>query len=324
MRNFNEKLKAFQTKLQQALSSKSKNEKPETGFGQKPFDSAYQLIGERTGSFMPLFKDLDVNLERAGLKINFKAYVSLALLVSVTSALSVMAVLLVLTLIVFRSPLASVFLFCAGGTLLTGALSIVGFYGYPIYRADKHKRELDDEMPFTTGYMSILASAGVSPERIFKSMSELTAPLAASIESKEIVKNINLFGFDIISALEKTSSRATSKKFQEMIEGIIATIHTGSNLGAFFREKFKTAMKLRKVGLKKYSGTLSVLSEVYVALLLTGPLLMAIMVCIMSVLGGGGIGSLSPELVLSLLTYIMIPVCGLIFLIILDSIAPKW
>ncbi len=329
MKNFSEKLKAakktFQTRLRQTLPLQSKTEdSPANGFAEKPLAAAYQLIGEKTGRLMPLFKGLDVNLERANLKINFKAYVSLALLASTVNALSVMTVLLLLTLIVFHMSLAFAFLFCASGTLLTGALSVVGFYSYPIYRADKHKRELDDELPFTTGYMSILASAGVSPEKIFKSMSELTAPLAASAESKDIVKDINLFGLDIISALEKTSIRTSSKKFQEMIEGVIATIHTGSNLGAFLREKFRTAMRLRKVTLKKFSGTLSVLSELYVAILLTGPLLLAIMVCIMSVLGGGGIGPFSPELVLSLLTYIIVPVCGLIFLVILDSITPKW
>jgi flagellar protein FlaJ len=148
-------------------------------------------------------------------------------------------------------------------------------------------------------------------------------PLAASTEAKEVVKNINLFGLDVISALEKASSRTPSEKFRDIIEGMISTIHTGGNLGAFLREKFKTAMKLKKLNLKKYSDNLSVLSEVYVALLLTGPLLLVIMVAVMSVMGGG-LGILSPDLLLSLLTYLAIPVCAVIFLIILDSTSPKW
>jgi flagellar protein FlaJ len=109
-----------------------------------------------------------------------------------------------------------------------------------------------------------------------------------------------------------------------MIEGMISTIHTGGNLGAFLRERFKTHMKLKRVSLKKYSDSLSVLSEVYVALLLTGPLMLVIMLSVMSVLGGGGLMGLSSELLLSLLTYIGIPVCAIIFLIILDSSSPKW
>ena len=105
---------------------------------------------------------------------------------------------------------------------------------------------------------------------------------------------------------------------------MISTIHTGGNLGAFLREKFKSHMKLKRVTLKKQADSLSVLSEIYVALLLTGPLLFIIMLSVMSVLGGGGFAGLSSELLLSLLTYIGIPICALIFLIILDSNSPKW
>jgi hypothetical protein len=59
-------------------------------------------------------------------------------------------------------------------------------------------------------------------------------------------------------------------------------------------------------------------------LLLTGPLLLVIMVAVMSVMGGGVLGILSPDLLLGLLTYLAIPVCAVIFLIILDSTSPKW
>ncbi len=291
---------------------------------EKPLSMAYQLIGDKSGRFLPLFKDLDQTLEKSGLRVNFKAYVSLTILVSFLITLPVAVATSVLLFFVFNVPLGSVLLFGVGSALFSWALAVIGFYLYPVYRADKHKRELDDELPFTMGYMAILASAGVSPEKIFYSISALNVPLAASSEARDVIKNINLFGLDVISALEKASSRTPSEKLRDMIEGIISTIHTGGNLGAFLREKFKTAMKLRRVSLKKYSDSLAVLSEVYVALLLTGPLLLVIMLSVMSVLGGGGLGIFSSDLLLSLLTYIGIPVCAVIFLIILDSTSPKW
>ncbi len=333
MRKLAQKLEAskqkFETGLQRlaAKFSSTKSDVPakETKMGlEKPLATAYQLMGNKSAVFLPLFKDLDRNLQKSGLKANFKAYVSLTILVSFLIAVPVAVALSTLLLFVFKLPLLSVLLFGVGGALFTWALAIMGFYAYPIYLADKHKRELEDELPFTMGYMSILASAGVSPEKIFQSISTLSVPLVASTEAKEIVKDINLFGLDVISALEKTSSRTPSGKLRDTLEGIISTIHTGGNLGAFLREKFKIAMRLKRVSLKKYADSLAVLSEVYVALLLTGPLILVIMVSIMAVLGGGGLGFLSPELALNLLTYIAIPVCAAIFLIILDSTSPKW
>jgi len=328
-----EKLRAFKKRLETGLQkffasfSKQESKSPTEELKldlEKPLSMAYQLMGDKTARFMPLFKDLDQNLQKSGLKVNFKAYVSLTILASLLITLPVAVVLPILMFFVFNVPLGSALMFGFGGALFAWVLSIVGFYLYPIYCADKHKRELDDELPFTTGYMAILASAGVSPEKIFHSISALNVPLAASTEAKEVVKNINLFGLDVISALEKASSRTPSEKLRDTIEGIISTIHSGGNLGAFLRGKFKTAMKLKRLSLKKYADSLSVLSEIYVALLLTGPLLLVIMVAVMSVMGGGGLGILSPDLLLSLLTYLAIPVCAVIFLIILDSTSPKW
>jgi flagellar protein FlaJ len=320
-----EKFKAF-WKRRKLSANTQKSEPPATepkAELEKPLSVAYQVMGDKSARFMPLFKDLDQTLQKSGLKINFKAYVSLTILSSLLITASVAVVLPALLVVVYDVSLASALLFGFGGALFSLAFTVIGFYLYPVYYADKHKRELDDELPFTSGYMAILASAGVSPEKIFYSLSNLDVPLAASAEAKVVVTNINLFGLDVISALEKASSRTPSKKFRDTIEGIISTIHTGGNLGAFLREKFRTAMRLKKLNLKKYSDNLSVLSEVYVALLLTGPLLLVIMVSVMSVLGGG-LGLLSPDFLLSLLTYLLIPVCAAIFLIILDSTSPKW
>jgi flagellar protein FlaJ len=66
------------------------------------------------------------------------------------------------------------------------------------------------------------------------------------------------------------------------------------------------------------------LSEVYVTLLLTGPLFLVIMLVVMAMLGGGGFGMLSPDLMLELLTYVGIPLGAIAFLVILDTVSPKW
>lgn len=326
------KLKAFMEKLKNssrgfaiASSKKSKQcvKKPPLSL-EKSVAFAYKLIGDKNAKLLPLFKDLDKSLMKSGLKVNFKAYVSLTIVASFLIALPVAVAMTFMLFFALNMPLTSVLLFGVGTAMFTWVFTIVGFYLYPVYRADKHKRELEDELPFTTGYMSILASAGVSPEKMFISLSTLKPPLAASIEATEVVKQIALFGLDIISALEKTSTRTPSKRVRDMIQGIISTIHTGGNLGVYLRVKFKAHMKLKRITLKKQADSLSVLSEIYVALLLTGPLIFIIMLSVMSVLGGGGLMGLSSELLLSLLTYIGIPICALIFLVILDSASPKW
>ncbi|MCW4011076.1 MAG: type II secretion system F family protein [Candidatus Bathyarchaeota archaeon] len=310
--------------FQTAKPKKQKKEGvSETGF-ERLNGTAYFLVGEKIGRALPIFRDLDSNLQKARLKINFKAYVSLTVFTTLIAAVSVGVVLPTLLWVTMGMPLLSLLLFGLGGALLAGSCSVVCFYFFPIYRADKHKHEVEDELPFTTGYMAILANAGVSPEKIFDSLATLKQPLAASAEAKDIVSHINLFGTDIISALEKASNRTPSEKFKEILEGIISTMHSGGNLAVFLRGKFTAYIKLRKLTLKKYADTLSMLAEVYVALLLTAPLLFVIMLSVMSVMGGGGVGGLSSDMLLRLITYVAIPFAAAVFLIVVDSTSPKW
>ncbi len=285
--------------------------------------TAFEVIGDGAKHLLPIFKDLDLNLQKSGMKVSFRAYVSLTVFCSILTSLVNLAVIPVFAFFALKIALLPAFLFGLGGSLLAGAITTIGFYGYPVYRADAVKRQLEDELPFTTGYMAILTSAGVSPESIFKSISNLPVPLAMSSQAKDVVRDVNLFGSDIISALQEVSKRTPSERYREMIEGFISTIHSGGNLSSYLRGKSTQYMKLKRISLKKFSDTLSMLAEFYVAILLTGPLMMVIMLTVMAMLGGGGLGMLSPDLLLNLLTYIAIPLGATVFLIILDASSPK-
>ena len=289
-----------------------------------PFSIAYRLVGGRIGFALPLFEDLNVYLQRAGIKTNFRAYVSLTVFSTVLTALAVFICIPCVLIFTFHMPVFPAILFGLGGSLFAVALSTLGFYVYPIYRADKVRRNLEDELAFATGYMSILASAGVPPEKIFYSLANLPVPLAISAEAKNVVRDVNLFGLDIISALENASKRSPSKLFREMLEGFVSTIHSGSSLAEYLRERSKQHMKLKRIGLRKFSDTLSILSEFYVALLVTGPLLLIIMLAVMAMMGGGNLGLLGPDLLLKIITYIGIPAGSIMFIIVLDAVSPKW
>jgi flagellar protein FlaJ len=285
---------------------------------------AYHLLGERTDRFLPLFKDMDTGLHKSGMRISLKPYVSLTLLTSLIASLSTMLLVPPTLYFIFQIPLLPSFLFGIGGSLLAGALTVICFYIYPLYRADTIKRNLDDSMAFATGYLAILAGAGVPPDSMFRSLSNIPQELAIVNESKNIVRDIELFGVDMITALENESKRTPSKKFKELLEGFIATIHSGGNLMSYLLHRSRQNMKLKRIALRKFSDTLGVLSEFYVTLLVAGPLIFVVMLAVMAMLGGAGFGLMNPTLLLLLLTYIAIPVGSIIFLIILDALTPRW
>jgi len=288
----------------------------------KPQVLAYQVIGEKTVRFLPLFRDVDSNLCKSGMMISFKAYVSLSILATLFVSIFALMVVQLVSILILRLSLYSSMLFGIGISLLVGAFTIIGFYVYPIYRADNLERTLEDGLPFTTGYMEIMAGAGVPPYRIFRALAQIDAPFAVSREARVITRDVELFGFDVISALEAASKRSPSDKFRELIEGFIATVHSGGNLTNYLRTRSRQYMKLNRIALRKFSDTLGVLSEFYITMLVAGPLILVVMLGVMAMLGGNWSGLFNSQSLLYLLTYLGIPVGSIMFLIILDALSP--
>ena len=267
---------------------------------------------------------MDIGLRRSGIMTSFKFYVSLTLLATLIATVATMLLIPPVLYFVLQTPLFPSILFGVGGGLFAGVLTVIGFYIYPIYRADIIKRNLEDNMAFATGYLAILAGAGVPPNSMFRSLSRIPQKLAIIDESRIITRDVELFGTDIITALETASKRTPSEKFKELLEGLIATIHSGGNLMTYLLQRSRQGMKFKRIALRKFSDTLGMLSEFYVTLLVAGPLIFVVMLAVMAMLGGTGLGIMSPTLLLMLLTYMGIPVGSIIFLIVLDAVTPKW
>ena len=311
------------TSLVNRSDSVSKKIKADSTASAKPQVFAYRLLGEKTIRLLPLFKDVDVNLQRSGLKVSFKGYVSLAILTTLLASVSVCVIVPLVSLLVFHISPMLTFLYTAGAALFSGAFSIIGFYLYPVIKADGVKRSLEDGLPFTAGYLSILAGADVPPAQMFRSLANIDASLEICQEAKNVVRDVELFGVDIISALDSASKRTPSEKFKELLEGFIATMHSGGELGKYLSERSTQYMRLKRIALRRLGDTLGVLAEFYVVLLVAGPLIMVVMLAVMAMLGGGMPGLMNPQLLLYLLTYLGIPVGSVIFLIMLDMVSPK-
>jgi flagellar protein FlaJ len=289
----------------------------------KPHIFAYNILGKRVKTVLPLFTDLDSSLKKSGMRTNFKAYVSTAILVSLIVFTSIILVVPTVLYFVVNLSLFLSLLFGVGVSLLGGALTIVVFYSYPSYRADTVKRDLEDDLAFTAGYMSILAGAGVPADSIWRSLAQVDNSLSVSNTARDVVRDVELLGFDIISSLENTSKRTPSEKFKELVEGFISVVHSGGSLVKYLRNRSDQYMKLKQISLKRFSDNLAVLAEFYVTLMVAGSLIFVVMLSVMAMLGGGILGSLESSLVLQLLTYLGLPIGSVIFLIIIDMISPK-
>ena len=283
-----------------------------------PWLLAYRHIGNRVQKYLPYFQDLQGSMAKAAIKISLQSYVSMIVLMSGGAFVS--SFLLTAILVgVAGAPILLTVLYALGVGIGSGALVFGILYGLPAFLATSRKKRMDLELPYVASHLSILAAAGIPPTRMFKLIGDSrTTPEVAS-DSNEIVRDVEILGADIMSALESERDRSPSSVFADVLEGLVATIRSGGNMKSYLLDATRMIMDLRRVAAKQLIESLGVFAEIYVTLLIVFPLLLIVMFSVMTLIGGG-LGGFSVTMMMSLITYLIIPICGIAVVVMLDNI----
>jgi len=169
--------------------------------------------------------------------------------------------------------------------------------------------------------MAVMATAGATPEEIIRSVASIPKDSVAEFMS-DVVRDIDLLGKDIVTALEAAKERSPSRTLEEFLAEISAIIRTGGDIRDFLISYGRSILSSKAIEAKEFSETLSTLAEVFIILMVVFPLLLIIMFSIMALLGGT-IAGISIDTVMMIMTYMVVPAIGIAFLIILDQVIPK-
>ncbi len=291
-------------------------EDPPSAF-KAPWLFAFRYLGPRIQPYLPYFKDLGSSLQKAGLKIGLQSYVSLTLFITGMSFVAALGMTISIAAL-FAVPIFLTLLFAMGASILSGVLVFGVLYGLPALLAASRRKRMDLELPYVASHMSILAASGIPPARMFKLLEDSpTTPQTAS-EANEIVRDVEVLGDDIITALENERTRSPSRVFAEVLEGLVATIRSGGNLKNYLLDATRNMMELRRVASKQLVEGLASFAEIYVTLMIVFPLLIIVMFSVMALIGGGLAGfSVTP--MMALVTYVIIPICAATAMIMLDT-----
>jgi len=196
------------------------------------------------------------------------------------------------------------------------------FYMIPFFKLGGRRQRLDQFLPFTSSYMTVLASAGVTPERILRSTAQKDPKFMLSDEIANVVGRIDLLGYDVINALNAETERSPSSSYQDLLRGFAGVIRTGGDMKKFFQGITDHFFQKRALSVQSFIDTLGIVAETYVLMLIAFPLMLITMLSIMASIGGnlGGVGVMS---LMYLMAFILIPICGILFLFLLDAMQPK-
>jgi flagellar protein FlaJ len=191
-------------------------------------------------------------------------------------------------------------------------------YLVPALLASNRRKKMELELPYVASHMSILAAAGIPPTRMFMLIEDSrTTPEVAS-DANEIVRDVQILGKDIMTALEIERDRSPSRVFGDVLEGLVATIRSGGDMKKYLLDATHTIMDLRRIAAKQLIESLGVFAEVYISLLVVFPLLIIVMFSVMALIGGG-LGGLSTTTMMAFVTYGIIPICGIAVIVMLDT-----
>ncbi len=292
-----------------------------SGAGIDFWGMSYVLMQPYLGRFEGYFTDLGPELSKAGLRITYKAYVAgtvvASLLAVVCGALAgFLAAVYLNTFMLFR--LAMPF----GFALLGGAVTFSLFYVYPQLIAGSRRRKLDSQLSFTVGHMAVLASAGMTPEKMFHSLAEEDSTDVVNQEAKMIVRDMSLLGMDIQHALEAEQKRSPSENFADFLDGFISASKTGGDVKSYLLRSASSLMLDKRLKARTIGESVGFVAELYTILLVVTPLLLLIMFSVIGIVSGS-IGGFNILTLIYIVTYALVPLGGLTVLVIADSTISK-
>jgi flagellar protein FlaJ len=301
---------------------------------------AIKACGWLADRWIGYFQSLKLPLQQARLRILFRTYV--ARIIFLTGLTFIFSFVGSLNFFI-QLPLIWAL---AGSLLLAGFLSSLVFmllYLYPVHEASSRKRSIESNLPFATSHMAAIASSGLPPYIIFKMLLGFEEYGEIAREARMIVRNVDSFGQDIVTAMKQLIRRSPSRRWSELLQGIISTIETGGNLLLYLQLQARDAMLDYRLKREKYMQSLSTYADFYTGVLIAGPLFLISILAVMNLIGGtiGGLGltmtcapGVSPSL-LGLLTgecvigamelgiYLAIPLANIAFISFIHFTQPE-
>lgn len=285
-------------------NKKKKQQKPKKHFMDTYKTIAFHAVGWKTKK-QKTNEDLLTKLKKADISFTPEIYhaVILFTLILVTPPA------LILFYIIFNILIESSqwILYTLGLTAITAIFAGAYFPFVVQSKISNRKQQINRELPFALSELSILASTGLTPIKIFRQIAQRDQQSSLTNEFKKIVYKTDIEGKDLITALSESAKESPSDQYRETLWDIANMIHQGGELDVYLRDKADTSMQLKRDIQKEFIEKLGTYSEMYISLVLVGILFLGIAAFLIDAMGTSMAG-LNSESLLLLMTYGLIPV----------------
>ncbi|RLF26306.1 MAG: hypothetical protein DRN05_07230 [Thermoplasmata archaeon] len=240
--------------------------------------------------FENIFKKFNISettknnlLEKADIAMVYQEYYSMVLMNIILGFISAFTSAIIFYLLI-PHPITALLMLIISSVV---PISIGIYYiSLPSSKAKSRAKKIDRYLPYATNFINTMSVAGISPAEIFEALSKAELYGEIQKEAQKIVTEIKMMGVDTITALKNAIEISPSEKFKEFLQGIIAVIQSGSELGPYFERCVERYMTRDLVERKRNLETLAIMAEAFVVTVIAFPLFLVITISIMGLTSG--------------------------------------
>ena len=223
------------------------------------------------------FEGLPNEIKKANLGMLSESYISVMLF---STFLSIFAALAVAAAIIFLG-----FAKFAIAAIIIPFVVFFALYYYPSAERGAIEKNIDDELPFAVIHMSSISGSGIEPTEIFRIIGLSRDYPYLRKEIRKILNQINIYGYDLVTALGNVSKTTSSARLSELLNGLSATINSGGNLSEFFEKRADTLMSSYKLDKEKFIKVAETFMDIYIAVVIAAPMILMLLLVMISVSG---------------------------------------
>jgi len=269
------------------------------------FNLAYKYI--KRGYFKRLSKDL----RKANIDMLFEAYVAMALLSSVIAA--IIGFFLGVFLLFFNLGIDAPFVTTFKGNILIRLVEVfwipiiapiatfILLCFYPVTEKSTLSKKINRELPFAVIHMSAISGSGIPPSEIFRIIGLSKEYPALRKEIRKVLNQINLYGYDLVTALNNASASTPSDNLAELYSGLATTINSGGDFGEFFNKRAETLLMDYRLEREKYAKTAETFMDIYISIVIAAPMILMLLL-ILLIVGSVSIGFSILQLTILIIT----------------------
>lgn len=196
---------------------------------------------------------------------------------------------------------------------LAGGLTWAWLVHYrPRQAVERRRRVIDRTLPSSITFLYALTDGGADIVTAIRLLADEEAYGEAAVEFDAIVTGMDLFGEDLHAAIRRTSRLTPSDSLRTFLDGLVGVLESGGDVGAFLEREVDQGVERALEDQERLVERLGLLSEVFVAAFVAGPLFLIVTLLVIGVTGGDVLVQLA------VVVYVVLPLSAVGFYLLVD------